>query len=101
MTDGAKLACLRYQREYRCNSLTKMTIISIYWLSKVIGMGQKIFERKIGFPGLFNYIDDLILTGMPSKDHHSFLQALLADVGLQICHKNWFPQAPLSHAWAY
>ena len=38
------------------------------------------------FPGLWNYIDDLIYTGLPSKIYHSyqFLLNLLQDLGLAI-----------------
>ena len=54
----------------------------------------KIFQRctdsvshimaKHGFPGLYNYIDDLIFTGLPSKIHmaYEFLQNLLSELGL-------------------
>ena len=39
-----------------------------------------------GFPGLWNYIDDLIYTDLPSKIHHSyqFLLSLLQELGLDI-----------------
>ena len=41
------------------------------------------------FPHLFNYIDDLIYTGLPSNIHNSFkfLLQLLQDLGLEISHK--------------
>ena len=41
---------------------------------------------KNGFPSLFNYLDDLIYTGLPSEIHHSFafLQSLLQHLGLDI-----------------
>ena len=53
--------------------------------------GSKIFQRctdsirhimaKHGFPGLYNFIDDLIFTGLPSKIYlaYEFLQNLLSD----------------------
>ena len=42
--------------------------------------------RQNGFPGLWNYIDDLIYTGLPSNIHNSyqFLLNLLQDLGLAI-----------------
>ena len=42
--------------------------------------------KEHGFPGLWNYIDDLIYTGLPSKIHDSFafLLQLLTDLGLDI-----------------
>ena len=62
--------------------------------------GSQIFQRctdaiqftmqQHGFPHLFNYIDDLIYTGLPSNIHSSFqfLLKLLEDLGLDISHKN-------------
>ena len=61
--------------------------------------GSKIFQRcsnairftmqQHGFPHLFNYIDDLIYTGLPSNIHNSFqfMLKLLQDLGLEISHK--------------
>ena len=42
--------------------------------------------KEHGFPGLWNYIDDLIYTGLPSKIHDSFafLLRLLPELGLDI-----------------
>ena len=42
--------------------------------------------NKNGFPGLHNYIDDLIYCGLPSKIHkpYQFLMSLLQDLGLAI-----------------
>ena len=42
--------------------------------------------RQNDFPGLWNYIDDLIYTSLPSKIYHSyqFLLNLLQDLGLAI-----------------
>ena len=42
-----------------------------------------------GFPLLWNYIDDLIYTGLPSEIHKSFafLPQLLQDLGLEISAK--------------
>ena len=42
--------------------------------------------RQYGFPGLWNYIDDLIYTGLPSTIHQSyqFLLSLLEELGLDI-----------------
>ena len=44
---------------------------------------------KHGFPGLYNYIDDIIFTGLPSKIHlaYEFLQNLLSELGLDISYK--------------
>ena len=65
--------------------------------------GSKIFQRctdsichimsKNGFPGLYNYIDDLIFTGLPSKIHsaYQFLQGLLQELGLDISQKKLVP----------
>ena len=62
--------------------------------------GSQIFQRcseaiqftmqQHGFPHLFNYIDDLIYTGLPSNIHSSFefLLKLLQNLGLDISHKN-------------
>ena len=46
-----------------------------------------------GFPTLWNYIDDLIYTGLPSEIHKSFafLQKLLQELGLQISDKKLVP----------
>ena len=61
--------------------------------------GSQIFQRctdairftmqQHGFPHLFNYIDDLIYTGLPSNINHSFqfLLQLLQELGLDISHK--------------
>ena len=45
--------------------------------------------QQHGFPRLFNYIDDLIFTGLPSNIHDSFqfLLKLLQELGLDISHK--------------
>ena len=65
--------------------------------------GSKIFQRctdsiryimtKNGFPGLYNYIDDLIFTGLPSKidSAYQFLQGLLQDLRLDISQKKLVP----------
>ena len=65
--------------------------------------GSKIFQRctdsihhimaKHGFTGLYNYIDDLIFTGLPSKINlaYEFLQNLLQDLGLDISSKKLVP----------
>ena len=39
-----------------------------------------------GFPGLWNYIDDLIYSGLPSKipDSFALLSQLLTELGLDI-----------------
>ena len=49
--------------------------------------------RQHGFPGLWNYIDDLIYTGLPSKIYHSyqFLLNLLQDLGLAISPEKLIP----------
>ena len=46
-----------------------------------------------GIPGLYNYIDDLSFTGLPSKIHQAyrFLQDLLAELGLNISYKKLVP----------
>ena len=46
-----------------------------------------------GFPLLFNYIDDLIYTGLPSQMHTSFqfLKKLLGELGLDISMKKLVP----------
>ena len=48
---------------------------------------------KHGFPGLHNYIDDLIFTGLPSKIHlaYEFLKNLLSELGLDISDKKLVP----------
>ena len=65
--------------------------------------GSKIFQRCTdairhimtvnGFPNLFNYIDDLVYTGLPSNIHQAFdfLNHLLADLGLDISYKKLVP----------
>ena len=65
--------------------------------------GSKTFQRctdsirhivaKHGFPGLHNYIDDLIFTGLPSKIHlaYEFLKNLLSELGLDISDKKLVP----------
>ena len=65
--------------------------------------GTKIFQRCTdairhimtvnGFPNLFNYIDDLVYTGLPSNIHQAFhfLKHLLADLGLDISYKKLVP----------
>ena len=67
--------------------------------------GSLIFQRcpdaihyimtQNGFPSLFNYLDDLMYTGLPSEIHHSFafLQALLQQLGLDIKKTNLVPPA--------
>ena len=61
--------------------------------------GSLIFQRctdairyimaQHGFPLLYNYIDDLIYTGLPSKINKSFifLKKLLGELGLDISNK--------------
>ena len=48
-----------------------------------------------GFPNLFNYIDDLIYTGLPCDIQFSFhfLKDLLAELGLDISLKKLLPQS--------
>ena len=50
------------------------------------------YESK-WFPNLFNYIDDLIYTGLPSDIHSSFhfLKDLLGELGLDISLKKLVP----------
>ena len=45
-----------------------------------------IMKDKFHFPNLYNYIDDLIYTGLPGDINHSFdtLKALLQELGLEI-----------------
>ena len=71
--------------------------------------GSQIFQRcsnvirftmqQHGFPHLFNYIDDLIYTGLPSNIHNSFefLLKLLQDLGLEIFHKKIGGPSYLGH----
>ena len=49
--------------------------------------------QQHGFPHLFNYIDDLIYTGLPSEIHTSYhlLLQLLQELGLDISHKKLVP----------
>ena len=49
--------------------------------------------KENGFPHLFNYIDDLIYTGLPSDIHSSFqfLKDLLLELGLDISVKKLVP----------
>ena len=49
--------------------------------------------QQHGFPHLFNYIDDLIYTGLPSNIHNSFqfLLSLLQELGLEISQKKLVP----------
>ena len=48
---------------------------------------------KHGFPGLYNYIADLIFTGLPSKIllAYEFLKNLLSELGLDISDKKLVP----------
>ena len=68
--------------------------------------GSLIFQRctdairyiitEHGYPLLFNYIDDLIYTGLPSQMDASFnfLKNLLVELGLDISPKNWYLHPP-------
>ena len=49
--------------------------------------------NKNGFPGLHNYLDDLIYCGLPSNIHepYQFLISLLQDLGLAISQKKLCP----------
>ena len=49
--------------------------------------------NKNGFPGLHNYLDDLIYCGLPSDIHepYQFLISLLQDLGLAISQKKLCP----------
>ena len=53
--------------------------------------GSKIFQRCTD--AFFNYIDDLVYTGLPSNIHQAFhfLKHLLADLGLDISYKKLVP----------
>ena len=78
-----------------------------YFLDRLVTFGFRhgslIFQRctdvirhimaQKGFPNLFNYIDDLIYTGLPSEIHSSFtfLKQLLAELGLDISPKKLVP----------
>ena len=65
--------------------------------------GSQIFQRctdavrftmqQHGFPHLFNYIDDLIYTGLPANIHNSFqfLLNLIQELGLEISQKKLVP----------
>ena len=69
--------------------------------------GSLIFQRctdairyimaEHGYPSLFNYIDDLIYTGLPSQMDASFkfLKNLLAELGLDISPKKLVPPSTL------
>ena len=75
--------------------------------------GSQIFQRctdairfnmaQHGFPYLYNYIDDLIYTGLPSEIHKSdtFFTELLGKLGLVISVKKLIPPVPLLHVLAY
>ena len=78
-----------------------------YFLDRSVAFGFRhgslIFQRctdairyimtQNGFPNLFNYIDDLIYTGLPSEIHSSFkfLKELLSELGLDISLKKLVP----------
>ena len=78
-----------------------------YFLDRSVAFGFRhgslIFQRctdairyimaQNGFPNLFNYIDDLIYTGLPSEIHSSFtfLKELLSELGLDISFKKLVP----------
>ena len=78
-----------------------------YFLDRLVAFGFRhgslIFQRctdairyimtQNGFPNLFNYIDDLIYTGLPSEIHSSFkfLKELLLELGLDISLKKLVP----------
>ena len=78
-----------------------------YFLDRSVAFGFRhgslIFQRctdairyimaQNGFPNLFNYIDDLIYTGLPSDIHSSFtfLKELLIELGLDISLKKLVP----------
>ena len=78
-----------------------------YFLDRSVAFGFRhgslIFQRctdairyimtQNGFPNLFNYIDDLIYTGLPSEIHSSFkfLKELLLELGLNISLKKLVP----------
>ena len=49
--------------------------------------------QQHGFPHLFNYIDDLIYTGLPSQiqPSYQFLLQLLQELGLEISQKKLVP----------
>ena len=49
--------------------------------------------KEHGFPNLYNYIDDLIYIGLPSKIDcaFTFRQKLLGKLGLQISDKKLVP----------
>ena len=51
--------------------------------------------NKNGFPGLHNYLDDLIYCGLPSEVQkpYKFLISLLQDLGLAISQKKLCPPA--------
>ena len=78
-----------------------------YFLDRLVAFGFRhdslIFQRcrdairyiivQNRFPNLFNYIDDLIYTGLPSDIHSSFtfLKELLIELGLDISLKKLVP----------
>ena len=47
-----------------------------------------IMKEKFHFPNLYNYIDDLIYTGLPVDIYRSFdtLKALLQELGLELAY---------------
>ena len=87
--------------------LLGLTFQNQYFIDKSVPFGYRngsqIFQRctdairftmqQHGFPHLFNYIDDLIYTGLPSQIHSSyqFLLELLQELGLEIFQKKLVP----------
>ena len=87
--------------------LLGLTFQNQYFIDKSVPFGYRngsqIFQRctdairftmqQHGFPHLFNYIDDLIYTGLPSQIHSSyqFLLQLLQELGLDISQKKLVP----------
>ena len=75
------------------------------WVAFGFCHGSLIFQRctdairyimaQHGFPLLYNYIDDLIYTGLPSQINESFifLKKLLGELGLEISNKKLVPSA--------
>ena len=56
-------------------------------------MQYGIMKHKFHFPHLYNYIDDLIYTGLPDNIYHSYstLIALLQELGLEISQSKLVP----------
>ena len=84
---------LKFQDQYFINKLVSFGYRNWSQILQRCTDAIRFTMQQHGFPHLFNYIDELIYTGLPSNIHNSyqFVLKLLQELGLDISNKKLVP----------